>query len=287
MNAQRQECSRLGPRARHVLSALALLAVGAAGVMASFAIPASGSHSLAALTVVVRGSDTAARLSPKTFTVGRVPFKIVNSGRKPHVFVVKGKRLRLRPRTTLMTRITFGSHGTFKWSWSGTRARGALTVKARVGSATTTVRATTVATSTTVATTTVATTTAATTTAATTTVATTTAATTTAATTTVATTTAATTTAATTTVATTTIAVDMFEYRFELSQNTVPHGPVTFVITNKGSGTHNFDITGLKAGAFLSPGQSETWTVQLSAGSKNFKCDLHDSLGMNGSLSVT
>jgi plastocyanin len=256
MNAQRQEGSRLGPNTRHVLSALALLAVGAAGVMASFAIPASGSHSLAALTVVVRGSDTAARLSPKKFTVGRVRFKIVNSGRKPHVFVVKGKRLRLRPRTTLMTRITFGSHGTFKWSWSGTRARGTLTVKARVGSATTTVRTTTVATTT-------------------------------AATTTVATTTAATTTAATTTVATTTIAVDMFEYRFELSQNTVPHGPVTFVITNQGSGTHNFDITGLKAGAFLSPGQSETWTVQLSAGSKNFKCDLHDSLGMNGSLTVT
>jgi uncharacterized cupredoxin-like copper-binding protein len=108
------------------------------------------------------------------------------------------------------------------------------------------------------------------------------------------TTTASTTTQTTTTTGTvgtgnTTVQVGMFEYRFDLSQATVPSGKVTFVITNKGSEVHNFDITGVKAGAFLSPGQSETWTVSLPAGAYTYLCDVpfHLDRGMTGQLTVT
>ena len=67
----------------------------------------------------------------------------------------------------------------------------------------------------------------------------------------------------------TTVQVGMFEYRFELSQNTVPSGQVTFVITNKGNEVHNFAIVGSRSGALLAPAASETWTVALPAGTYN------------------
>jgi uncharacterized cupredoxin-like copper-binding protein len=87
----------------------------------------------------------------------------------------------------------------------------------------------------------------------------------------------------------TTVNVGMFEYRFELSQNTVPSGTVTFVITNKGTEQHNFDISGVKAGAILAPGQSETWTVALAPKTYNYVCDVpfHIDRGMVGQLTVT
>ena len=77
----------------------------------------------------------------------------------------------------------------------------------------------------------------------------------------------------------------MFEYRFELSQSTIPSGQVTFVITNKGSEVHNFAINGGKSGALLAPGTSETWTVALPAGTYNYVCDVpfHAERGMVGS----
>jgi uncharacterized cupredoxin-like copper-binding protein len=81
----------------------------------------------------------------------------------------------------------------------------------------------------------------------------------------------------------------MFEYRFDLSQTTVPSGQVTFVITNKGQEVHNFDISGVKAGALLSPGQTETWTVGLPPKSYNVVCDVpfHIDRGMTGTLTVS
>ena len=71
------------------------------------------------------------------------------------------------------------------------------------------------------------------------------------------TTTTQTTTTSTQTVGTgnTTVQVGMFEYRFELSTQTVPSGQVTFVITNKGQETHNFWINGVKAGTIIGPGK--------------------------------
>jgi len=87
---------------------------------------------------------------------------------------------------------------------------------------------------------------------------------------------------------TTTVTVDMYEYRYELSPTSVPSGTVVFVVTNRGGLVHNFDLVGVKAGAFLSPGATETWSVGLAAGAHSFKCDVpfHAERGMAGMLSV-
>lgn len=81
----------------------------------------------------------------------------------------------------------------------------------------------------------------------------------------------------------------MFEYRFDLSQTTVPSGQVTFVITNKGAEVHNFSINGVKAGAIIGPGKSETWTVGLPPNKYGYVCDVpfHADRGMTGELTVT
>jgi uncharacterized cupredoxin-like copper-binding protein len=88
--------------------------------------------------------------------------------------------------------------------------------------------------------------------------------------------------------ANTTVQVGMFEYRFDLSQTTIPSGQVTFVITNKGAEVHNFDIVGKKSGALLGPGQSETWTVGLAPGAYNAVCDVpfHVDRGMTLQFTV-
>jgi plastocyanin len=100
-----------------------------------------------------------------------------------------------------------------------------------------------------------------------------------------------TTTTTTTTVTgpSTTVTVDMNEYHFGLSQTTVPQGNVTFVIKNVGQQTHNFDLQGKHLGAFLDPGQSETWTVNLGARTYHYVCDVpyHAASGMEGDLVVT
>jgi plastocyanin len=87
----------------------------------------------------------------------------------------------------------------------------------------------------------------------------------------------------------TTITVNMIEYRFDLSQTTVPSGQVTFVITNKGQEVHNFDISGVRRGALLSPGQTETWTIGLPPKSYVYICDVpfHLERGMTGTLTVS
>ena len=96
--------------------------------------------------------------------------------------------------------------------------------------------------------------------------------------------------AATTTVAgpATTVTVDMVEYRFDLSRTSVPSGEVTFVITNSSTLVHNFDLVGVKAGAYLQPGATETWTVGLTPATYAFRCDVpfHASSGMEGQLTV-
>jgi uncharacterized cupredoxin-like copper-binding protein len=103
------------------------------------------------------------------------------------------------------------------------------------------------------------------------------------------TTTPTTTTPTTVTGPATTITVDMFEYRFALSQNTVPSGTVTFVITNRGQEPHNFSITSVKVGTILSAGQTETYTVAMPPRSYEYVCDVpfHIGFGMVGQLNVT
>jgi nitrite reductase (NO-forming) len=86
-----------------------------------------------------------------------------------------------------------------------------------------------------------------------------------------------------------TVQVGMFEYRFELSTQSVPSGQVTFVITNKGKETHNFSINGVKAGTIIGPGATETYTVALPAGQYTYVCDVpfHADRGMTGAFTVT
>jgi uncharacterized cupredoxin-like copper-binding protein len=87
----------------------------------------------------------------------------------------------------------------------------------------------------------------------------------------------------------TTVTVDMFEYRFDLSPTTIPQGTVTFVINNRGQEPHNFDIAGIKAGAILGPGQTETWTVGLTARTYIIVCDVpfHIDRGMSSQMVIS
>ena len=89
--------------------------------------------------------------------------------------------------------------------------------------------------------------------------------------------------------ANTTVQVGMFEYGYNLSQGSVPSGNVTFVIKNNGSEVHNFSVSGVKAGALLNPGQTETYTVALPPRGYNYVCDVpfHIDRGMIGNLAVT
>jgi len=89
--------------------------------------------------------------------------------------------------------------------------------------------------------------------------------------------------------AATTVQVNMVEYAFQLSQSTIPSGQVTFVIKNSGADVHNFDISGVKAGAIIGPGQTETWTVGLAPGQYLYVCDVpfHVDRGMTGNLTIT
>ena len=77
----------------------------------------------------------------------------------------------------------------------------------------------------------------------------------------------------------------MFEYGYNLSQQSVPSGQVTFVIRNNGSEVHNFTVQGVKVGALLNPGQTETYTVGLPAQRFSYVCDVpfHIDRGMLGS----
>jgi len=87
----------------------------------------------------------------------------------------------------------------------------------------------------------------------------------------------------------TTVTVSMVEYRFDLSQTAVPAGKVTFVVRNDGTVVHDFDLVGVKAGAFLQPGATETWTVSLAPRTYDYRCDVpeHAAEGMQGQLAVT
>jgi uncharacterized cupredoxin-like copper-binding protein len=89
-------------------------------------------------------------------------------------------------------------------------------------------------------------------------------------------------------VAATTVTVTMKEYKFTLSKATVPHGKVTFKLTNKGKIPHDFSIAGKKSKT-LAAGKTGTLIVTLKAGKLPYKCtvDSHAKLGMKGTLTVT
>ena len=88
-----------------------------------------------------------------------------------------------------------------------------------------------------------------------------------------------------------TVTVSMFEFGFTLTPSTIPSGNVTFVMTNNGTTTHNFDIETIsKPGPFLDPGQTASETVNLEAGrTYTYVCDVpfHAEEGMEGTFTPT
>ena len=88
--------------------------------------------------------------------------------------------------------------------------------------------------------------------------------------------------------AATTVTVTMKEFKFTLSKAKVPHGKVTFKLTNKGKIEHDFSIAGKKSPK-IKPGKTGSLTVTLKAGKIAYKCTLpgHAAGGMKGKLTVT
>ncbi len=75
---------------------------------------------------------------------------------------------------------------------------------------------------------------------------------------------------------------------FTLSKAKVPHGKVTFKLTNKGKIPHDFSIAGKKSKS-IPAGKTGTLIVTLKKGKLPYKCtlDSHAKLGMKGTLTVT
>jgi plastocyanin len=88
--------------------------------------------------------------------------------------------------------------------------------------------------------------------------------------------------------AATTVTVTMKEFKFTLSKTRVPHGKVTFKLTNKGKLPHDFAIAGKKS-KLIAHGKTGTLIVTLKAGKFAYKCTVagHAKLGMKGTLKVT
>ena len=86
----------------------------------------------------------------------------------------------------------------------------------------------------------------------------------------------------------TTVTVNEYEYGFKLSRKTVPAGKVTFLMRNTGAIVHNFDLIGVKSGAFLVSGQRASMTVTLKRGEYTYVCSVkyHAAQGMQGTLYV-
>jgi uncharacterized cupredoxin-like copper-binding protein len=242
-----------------VRSVVALLVVGAVGVAAPFALPAIGAGSSASKTVTIKvtASEFKFALSKRSITTGTtVIFKVTNKGKIEHDFKIGLKKTRLlRPGQSATLKVVFKKKGRFAFLCT-VKGHAALGMKGKFAVGVTPLPVTTTRTTTTTATTTATTTS---------------------------------TTPVTCTSPTSTVNVSMVEYRFILDKSSVAAGCIQFNIKNDGQVTHNFNLIGVKAGAQISPGATDTWAVQLTAGAKNYTCDVpfHDSFGMNGQLTVT
>ena len=242
---------------RRAVSLFILGALAVAGVAGGIYAPggdASPVKSDATVKITVRASEFKFVLSRRSVPVGTtVVFNVVNTGKITHDFKIFGKKTRtLAPKGKAVLRVVFKKKGRYPYVCTifGHAKAGMKGVFA-VGVAPPKPTTTTTTT----------------------------------------TTTSAPTTTNTGPVggAQTTVQVGMFEYRFEMSQTSIPSGQVTFVITNRGSEVHNFAIAGSRSGALLAPGASETWTVSLAAGTYNTVCEVpfHAERGMVGTFTVT
>jgi plastocyanin len=58
-------------------------------------------------------------------------------------------------------------------------------------------------------------------------------------------------------------------------------------LDNQGAGLHNFTVEGQDIDKDVQPGESETETIELPAGTYTIFCKYHRALGMEGTLTVT
>jgi plastocyanin len=61
----------------------------------------------------------------------------------------------------------------------------------------------------------------------------------------------------------------------------------TITVSNVGSASHTFTITGKGIDVLNSPGQSQSVAINLAPGTYQFICRFHVNLGMKGTLTVT
>jgi uncharacterized cupredoxin-like copper-binding protein len=209
------------------------------------------------VTIKVTATEFKFVLSKRSVPKGTtVIFKVTNKGKIEHDFKIGLKKTRvLKPGQSATLKVVFKKKGRFAFLCT-IKGHAAIGMKGKFAVGVTPLPVTSTRTTTTTATTT---------------------------------TTTTSTTPVTCTTPSTTVNVGMDEYKFTLDKTSVAAGCIQFVIKNNGQVVHNFNLIGVKAGAIISPGVTETWAVQLTAGSKNYTCDVpfHDSFGMNGTLTVT
>jgi uncharacterized cupredoxin-like copper-binding protein len=230
-------------------SVVLLAALAVAGLAAGIFVPGGGTSSTASHAtsrVTVAATQFKCTLSKRSVPTGTVIFTVTNKGKISHGFKIAGKKTRLLSSGHSATlRVTFSKKGRYPYL---------CTVFGRVSAGMKGVLSVVAPTPTPTTTTA-----------------------------------PAPSTTGPVGTANTTVTVEMHNQvvpgSFALSQRTMPSGLVTFVITSKCDGECSFDLEGIKAGAILDPGQSETWTVALPPGTYRFHCDVFPL--MWGSLTVT
>jgi len=87
---------------------------------------------------------------------------------------------------------------------------------------------------------------------------------------------------------TTTFTANMFDFGFSGVPASAPCGTLVVTEVNTGQADHNIDFNG-QAGGVISPGQNQTFKVNLTPGSYSYICDVpgHDGLGMHGQITIT
>jgi len=237
-----------------ILGAIAVLA--ALGVVAGVVLPAHGAstspaRASKAITITVVAREWSFKLSRSSVPVGStVIFKVTNKGKIGHDFKINGKKTPLiAPGKTKSITVVFKKKGKIAYLCTVT-GHAKLGMK---GTFAVGVKPVTTTTSTTTTTTT--------------------------------------TTSCTT--PTTTVTVQMKEYTFIFNGSNTPPaltaGCIQFNISNIGVEVHNFDISGVKSGTLLGPGQNESWAVNLKAGQYLYVCDVpfHVDRGMTGNFTVS
>jgi uncharacterized cupredoxin-like copper-binding protein len=85
-----------------------------------------------------------------------------------------------------------------------------------------------------------------------------------------------------------TVSVIAKEFKFTLSKKSVPHGKVTFKLTNRGRLPHDFAIGGKKT-KIIGAGKTAILIATVKKGKAAYKCTVpgHAAAGMKGTLRVT